>query len=232
MFVLILGISSAQHVFATENNTINSIAADDSIETAFTDQNLLNYIRKQLKLTESQPVTEANIKKLTFIQYTRDTGNEVTYLAGLEYATELTFVMFDHHHIDDLEPLRNLSKLKTLRISNNKTGLKNFNVIGDLEKLDNISFGNTPLNDADVQVIAQRTETRHIDLTNTGISDISFLTGLSKLNTVYLGANKIKDISSLAGKSLQNLWLDDNLIEDITALKGNQYRNGLYLDNN
>ena len=53
------------------------------------------------------------------------------------------------------------------------------------------------------------------------ISDISPLSGLSKLEVIYLPGNKISDISPLSGlTNLRTLVLDSNQISDISPLSG------------
>lgn len=232
LVIVISSVVSLQQIDADDVPKNNIQIVEGGIEDKFTDQNLLNYVRSALKLSATEPITETNIKKLKSIQINKSVGNEVKQLNGLEYAMELKTIIFDYHSIEDFKPIENLVNLGIIRVSNNSTPINNFSLIGNLPKVSSLNFSNTKLDDVSIQAISKLPLLTHIALTNTGISDISFLSNLENLNTVYLSENKIVDISSLAGKSLQNLWLDDNLIEDVSVLAGNQYRNGLYLYNN
>ena len=63
--------------------------------------------------------------------------------------------------------------------------------------------------------------TTFVPLSRGGISDISALSGLTKLTTLNLGGNSITDISALSGLTkLTTLYLYDNYIRDISALSG------------
>ena len=63
-----------------------------------------------------------------------------------------------------------------------------------------------------------------------GISDISALSGLTKLTTLNLGGNNVRNISALSGLTkLTTLYLYDNWIKDISALSGLTKLTTLYL---
>jgi len=61
-----------------------------------------------------------------------------------------------------------------------------------------------------------------LDLQNNGISDISLLSGLTNLESLYLNLNSISDIIPLAGlTNLENLRLRSNDISNIGPLVAN-----------
>ena len=73
----------------------------------------------------------------------------------------------------------------------------------------------------------------YLDLTEKNISDISVLSGLTNLETLWLWGNNITDISALSGlTNLEWLDLDENNISDISALSGLTNLEGLSLDKN
>lgn len=119
--------------------------------------------------------------------------------------------------LENLMPLRGLIKLDlqgrevnyiSLYYINYLTSLKylylnNMNLTGDLSFLENL------------------TDLRVLDLSSTGISNISILSKLRNLNELYLGGNKITDLSYL--ENLTNLikldLVGNNDITRIYALR-------------
>ncbi|EDT14801.1 leucine-rich repeat domain-containing protein [Clostridium perfringens] len=70
-------------------------------------------------------------------------------------------------------------------------------------------------------------------LQSENISDISLLSGLTKLNTIQLNNNKISNISPLSNlPNLSILYLSDNNISDISPLSGLTNLTTLFINNN
>lgn len=79
--------------------------------------------------------------------------------------------------------------------------------------------GNTALTDADAANLMYCTDLVYLELTNSKISDLSFLKNLLKLRMLGLGNNKITDISALSALSeLEFLEIYANPIPDLTPI--------------
>lgn len=65
-----------------------------------------------------------------------------------------------------------------------------------------------------------------------GITDITPLTGLTKLQNLYLNNNRISNLTPLAGlTNLQGLYLGNNQIKDLKPLVTNSQKGGLGISN-
>ncbi|MBQ1821541.1 MAG: leucine-rich repeat domain-containing protein [Clostridia bacterium] len=86
---------------------------------------------------------------------------------------------------------------------------------------------------SDISALSGLTKLEVLILSGNQISDISAVSGLTKLEKLYLGNNQISDITSLSGlTNLTYLSLSDNQISDITALSGLTKLEWLYLYDN
>ena len=85
---------------------------------------------------------------------------------------------------------------------------------------------------SDVSVLSGLTRLRSLYLDGTNI-DIATLSGLTHLRSLYLGGNSISDISALSGLThLHTLFLGSNSISDISALSGLTRLSWLHLGSN
>ncbi len=102
------------------------------------------------------------------------------------------------------------------RESCNFTNIQGFNYATNLTGLN--------LNDneiSDISPLSGLTKMYSLTLSNNHISDISPLAGLTNLKWVYLGGNQISDISPLSGlPNLEWLYLNSNQVTDISHLSG------------
>ena len=74
---------------------------------------------------------------------------------------------------------------------------------------------------SDLSPLTGLTKLRELRLGDNEISDVSPLKGLTKLETLYLSVNNITDVSPLKGSTnLERLNLSDNKITDLSPLKG------------
>ena len=85
---------------------------------------------------------------------------------------------------------------------------------------------------SDVSALSGLTRLRSLYLEGTNI-DMSTLSGLTHLRSLYLGNNNISDISTLSGLTrLRSLFLGGNNISDISTLSGLTYLSWLHLGGN
>ncbi len=148
----------------------------------FTDTALAASVRRVLGIaSEASILTNA----LASLMSLTASGDDISDLTGLEYATGLTGLVLSNNEIVDLSALENLVSLETLNLSRND--IVNLQYLEDLTSL-------TTLN-----------------LSANAIVDLSNLSGLSNLVTLNLSNNLITDVSPLAGlSSLTTLNLSGN----------------------
>lgn len=123
-------------------------------------------------------------------------GAGVSDLTGLQYAVNLRSLDLRENAITSVEALSGMTNLTTLNLSMNK--------IGDISSLSALKN----LTELDVH-------------DNHRVSDISSLSGMTKMRSLTLRHNTIRDISALSGMSdLRSLDLFENRVSDISPLTG------------
>lgn len=173
-----------------------------------TPDELVNFADPILKsLVEAQlGVTNPTISDMVFLKELNAAGRDINDLAGLEYATNLSSLNLGEFYyywvwppelrtnqIEDITPLTDLIRLKSLNLSNNQ--------ISDISALSGMAVLET------------------LVLYKNKITDISALSGLSNLTSLDLERNQIADITPLSGlTNLKLLELSSNLIADTSAL--------------
>jgi Leucine-rich repeat (LRR) protein len=138
----------------------------------FVDPNLEQVVRNTLGIPKRQPITRADMKRLTSLDAE---FKDIRNLSGLEYAINLQWLNLWGNEIKDISPLSNLSNLWLLWLS--------YNQISDISPLANL------------------TNLWYLDLSNNHISDISLLVYLTNLQVLNLSWNQISDISPLVSNT-------------------------------
>ena len=157
------------------------------------DPNLRLLIREALSLPEAVPLTQGQMLRLTRLDAGGDRG--ITNLMGLEYATNIRFLVLYRNPIVDISFLIHLTKLEGVN-------LWGCNIV-DLSPLRNLK------------------NLKGVFLGRNKISDISPLGELTNLTALHLHSNQIVDFSPLANLiNLRELWIQDNLDTDISPLQG------------
>ena len=102
-----------------------------------------------------------------------------------------------------------------------------------LEKATNLTFLGLAGPFSDISAVSGLTKLTRLSLSDTSISDISDLSGLTNLTSLLLDYNSISDISDLSGlTNLTELALGYNSISDISDLSGLINLTELVLENN
>jgi hypothetical protein len=119
---------------------------------------------------------------------------DVKDISALDSLVNLEILELQNHKIADLNPLKNLKKLKKLYLPDNL-------VLTDLSPLSNLR------------------NLEKLDLRNNKISDVSALSGLTNLRDLSIQSNPVTTIQSLAGLiNLEDLNLGSTDIDDISVL--------------
>ncbi len=157
------------------------------------DPNLRQLIREALSLPEVVPLTQGQMLRLTRLDAGGNRG--ITNLTGLEYATNIRFLILYLNPIVAISPLTHLTKLEGVTLWG--CHITDLSPLRNLENLRGVSLGHNR------------------------ISDISPLGELTNLTYLHLQSNQIVDFSPLANLiNLRALWIHDNFGTDISPLQG------------
>ena len=169
------------------------------------DPNLEYFIRRTLNKPEEKILT-SDLRKLEYLSiFPRTSSKDVKYLQGLEYATNLKELDIHHCNIDNYEPILNLKKLDSLRISDtNISSIRPFIGLNNLKEL-HICHARIE----SITEISQFKKLKKLKLRGNKIKDITPLSNLKKLKSLSLGMNQISDISPL--ENLKKTGILNNL---------------------
>ena len=217
---------------ASTSITMNS---DYSITANFQEKETVTFLDTNLEAVVTRtigeptgPICPSVLAALTVLDAT---GENISDLTGLEYATSLTELRLGSNQISDISPLANLTSLTELWLEGNQ--VSDISPLADLTNLTYLYLEHNQISDGDLLHLAALTKLTYLTLGFTQISDISPLANLTSLTGLSLGDNQISDISSLASlTSLLSLSLVGNQIGDITALSGLIELRTLYLGSN
>lgn len=123
-------------------------------------------------------------------------------LKGMEYATNLEYVSLPYQPIEDMSPLKDLTKLKYLNITGNDK-VKDFSFFNNLVNLEEIHIRMVKVKD--ISAFANYKNLRYLDADSCEISDFSPLSELTKLTFLNLDKNIFAENSSEAFAKLVNL---------------------------
>ena len=195
----------------TQNNPIFDA---NSPVVEIPDPNLRAAIRKTLKLSDGVPVNRAFMRQLTSLDAE---NSQITYLTGLEFATNLIWLHIPNNPISDLTPIAGLTRLETLNMW--WTPISNIRPLANLTELRRLVAGGCDI--VDINPLANLTQLTWLNLAGNKITDIKPLANLSQLQRLYLEANDIADIDALATLTqLEYLELRENRIVDVSSLAG------------
>ena len=213
------------------------------------------FIANKKGITSDDLEALSQIDTLTSISLRDNRIDDVSALAGL---TELTSLALSNNDVSDLTPLAGLTKLKTLYLDGNP--IEDFTPLYGLKKLSTLSIRDIELDaealealqDAlpDCKIFSDAAEEEpetelviggktvpldatELDLRGLGLTDISELSRLTKLQKLDLRDNRISDISALSELSeLSWLCLWNNQVSDIRPLMSLSELTYLDLDGN
>ena len=187
------------------------------------------------------------IRDLTGLEYATQltrlwlNNNEVRNLSPLARLTQLEELLIWNNQISDLSPLARLTKLKLLGIADNL--INNLHFLAGLTQLQDLSVSVRRINDlrrhvdltqlerlgiwgqgsqiSDLNLLANLTQLRSLEVTNAQIRDLHFLERLTQLEQLHLRNNQIRDLKPLSGLTrLSGLALGSNQISDLKPLAG------------
>jgi len=174
------------------------------------------------KYKESRSANQAVLKEdlmvlseldLDFI--TEDERKEIKDITGLENLLNATKLSLKGTSVENLDPIKNLTKLESIFLGGSYYDGKTPNSY--------LAYNNTKLRSPlkDVSPLAGLKNLKSIWINDSQVADISPLANLKKLNSVYLMRNKIENVECLKDVPIEyNLFLQGNCIGDFSFLKG------------
>ncbi|APC79133.1 leucine-rich repeat domain-containing protein [Clostridium botulinum] len=229
------GVSNFDVTLAYYNNlekkdfTTNSdfIVFDEKL-----DSDLAKIIREILGKDENTNIYKSEVDTITDLNLSEEaisrlnissrlTNTNVINLDGIQYFSNLHSINLRGHGklegLENLIPIRGLIKLDLQGREINYTSLYYIKYLTSLRYL----YLNNMNLTGDLSFLENLTDLRILDLSRTGISNISILDKLRNLSELYLGGNNIIDLSSL--ENLTNLvkldLVENNDITSIYALR-------------
>ena len=169
------------------------------------DSNLHDALRETLDLPPGAPITAAEMRQLTTLNAA---AREITDLAGLEYATNLTELRLGENPIADIGPLANLTQLRWLDLDRNL--ILNIGSLAGLTALETLDIRYNRVEN--LSPLANLTQLMRLILSNNRIEDVSPLATLTRLEILDIQANSVVDHSPLDGLSL-TIFLYDQVCE-------------------
>lgn len=199
----------------------------------------------------------ADVGKLTELTSLKLADNKITTLDFLEPLEKLVSLDLSNNDITDISSLAGLRSLRTLHLDGND--IKDFTPLYGLNKLTMLTISDIEIKESQLKELKERlpgcviysdeakedvvditlggktfkSNVTELDLSGSGVSDISRLSVCTKLTKLDLSGNSINDISPLVDiPGLVELDLSDNSISDISPLVSMTGLTKLDLSNN
>ncbi len=204
----------------------NNVKMEDSTMREFdivANKPLITLIRKNLNLASDQDPTEQQYDSITSLSIPAD----IKDIDGIKKLRNLQYIRFDSSGVSDFSELTELTKLTQLRVYNgNSSGDMNFSTIPEITSLQYLSISGYHSRLTNIDAISKMTKLKNLELSDyswsnsqiTKLPDLSQLTSLEYFNT-YATQN-LKDISGLSKvTSLKSVYLNDTSISDLSPLE-------------
>ena len=178
---------------AVQNTPAPPVSTPDNGIT-IPDRNLRTAIAATLNIAAGEPITAADMAKLTEFDAP---DSFISDLSGLEAAINLKELNLRGNAIADLSPLAGLVNLRHLDFSGNS--ISDVSPLGGSPNIAYLYIAGNLI--SDVAPLAGLTQLRHLHISDNSISDVSPLAALPNLEELFLGMNSISDLAPLVGNS-------------------------------
>jgi hypothetical protein len=176
----------------------------------FPDANVDKKIRAALNLTATDAITVAAAATLRRLDFSKAA---IRNLQGMQYVTGLTSLNLNNNQVTDLNPLRSLTQLTTLRLIDNAT-LADISPLAALTKLKTLDLQNTDVKDISALRDLQLLE---LSLAHSAVIDLSPVRNMALTKFQIIGS-ATSDLSPLANAPLETLAIDGSQVTDISML--------------
>ena len=190
----------------------------------------------ELRLSGNNIVDISPLSGLTGLTNLHLSYNRITDISPLSGLTDLTELRLSGNNITDISPLSRLTNLRTLDLPSGIQDLPVLvRVLARLPHLISLGLSGNNLEDvlALIPVLSDLTGLRDLNLSGTGMTDLSPLTEFTHLTGLHLWGNNISDISPVADlRNLTTLSLGNNSVSDISPVADLRNLTTLSLGNN
>lgn len=191
-----------------------NVSAESTTIVQFSDANMEAAIRSLIR----KPAGDIYLSDVSVITSLNLSGRNISNINGIQYLTNLTNLTLDSNPLKDVSPLRSLTKLNYISLSN-IDALSGISPLGNLTNLKYLYINNTRTL-SDISPLKNLRNLSELSLRDNDISDINVLSNLTNLVTLVLSRNrKLSNITPLSNLSkLVNLHLDGIHITNVSAL--------------
>lgn len=197
-----------------------------AVEVLFPDANLEAVVRNYLGIKAPISLADTDVERLRLFNAS---GENITKIQGLQYATNLEYIDLGGNKISDISPVAGLTNLPSLALDSNQ--ISDISAVAGLANLKELFLGYNQI--SDISAVSSLTRLVSLSLKYNQISDISAVSGLTNLKWLGLANNQISDISAVTGlNNLVGLFLNSNHIIDIFPVAGLQNLEYLMLNDN
>lgn len=168
------------------------------------------------------------LKQITKITDVNVSDNsDITNVNPLAELSELRSLNCSNTKVSDISPIRNLNKIKDLNISN--TAINDISNLKYANGIQNLKADNVDINDISIVVFFK--DLTNLSLSNTYVSDATPLVGCKSLSSLDLSHTKIDSLTALKDlDKLHNLNVSNNNITDLEPLRNLVNLNFLSID--
>lgn len=195
---------------------LNYFMVNPDTEADISDSTLQAAVRKAAN-KPTGTLMQSDLDKITSLSISDNYGARSIDFTDITKLHNLNKITFYNSSFKNLSNVQNLSACLRYMKSFNTIDLSN-NVIG--------ANASALLDDFSVDYIS------NLDLSNTGITDISHLYKFKNLNIVDLSNNKISNVYSIGTLNVSDVNLSNNAIVDISGLNSDSQLTKLNLSNN
>ncbi len=166
-----------------------------------------------LNLANNNLSTLENLKNLTNLQDIDVSGNQLQSLHGLESAIKLSTICVANNQIADLNGIANATLISKADFSNNT--IADVSILQkSKDTLRELYLSGNPI--GDTSALEDCTKFTILNINQTDIATIDFISNLSELQFLYAENNRISDMSAISNCSkLIKIDLSDNVIVDV-----------------
>ncbi|MCC4313274.1 MucBP domain-containing protein [Carnobacterium maltaromaticum] len=200
--IFLIGISITIGFFNPKDN-VQAIETK-IMKVRIPDANLAQELHEVLGIPEGTDITTTDMERLTELYLKNES---ITSLEGLEYAINLTYLDSRGLRINDLTPIGNLQKIRTLVIHNtNISSLAPLSGLSALERL----YGNN-LDLTDLSGLSNLPNLTFLDFSGNTFADTDTIATNQKIKTLYLNRVTLSNYNFLNKMtSLKKLYLGDS----------------------
>jgi hypothetical protein len=174
---------------------------------------------EDLSLTQNWTIEDISpLSNLTNLKILDLEGNPIKDINALSSLTKLTELILSRVKVSDLTPLSRLYNLEELDLGGVNVVINSLEPLRNLTKLRSLELAGRDI--SDLSALENLTELKYLGLYNNKVTKIAPLAKMKKLERLVLGINQVNDLKGLS--SLDNLdYLDlaVNQVKDISELQ-------------